>query len=423
VTRRRLGWASALLVAAGVVAVTAGVSHRVDPAGSEREAPLYYVDPMHPAYTSAQPGTAPDCGMQLVPVYARDTKSNDEVQHGDGLRQGYGARAVHVNAEQRRLIGLEIAVAETTAGVSNVRLPARVVADESRLYKVNVGIAGFVRDLSTVTAGSLVTAGQWLATFSAPEARTAIQGYLIAVDAAERARRGGDGDAQLELATAGVAQAEDRLLNLGMSPRQIAEVRRTRIVPPDIEVAAPGSGIVLTRNVSLGERFDRGAELYRIADLRRVWIVADLFGIAAEHVRAGAAAQIDLPNQTGSIHAAVSTTVLPEFDPATQSHKLRFEANNPDLVLRPGMLVDVVVPIEVPAALTVPVDAVIDAGPHTRVVVEQREGVFVARDVVTGWRFGDRVAIVKGLEPGARVAVGGAFLLDAESRLQHARGR
>jgi Cu(I)/Ag(I) efflux system membrane fusion protein len=394
-----------------VIAVTAVVSGGADRDPGQRRVPLYYVDPMHPAYSSAKPGTAPDCGMELVPVYSRD----------DRLRQDTGGEAVHVTAEQRRLIGATTEAAEVATGQREIRLSARVVADESGVYKVKVGIAGFARELSDVTTGSHVRAGQWLATFSAPEARSVIQSYLIAVDAAERARRAGDGEAQLDLATAGIGQAEDRLLNLGMSPRQIAEVRRTRIVPPEIEVAAPGAGIVLARNVSLGERLDRGAELYRIADLRHVWVVAELFGLAAEHVQPGTAAQILVPHHSELIRAVVSTAVLPDFDPATQAHKVRLEADNRDFVLRPGMLVDVVLPIDLPPAVTVPVDALIDAGLRTRVVVEERDGVFMPREVVTGWRFGGRVAIVKGLEPGTRVAVGGAFLIDAESRLQHTR--
>ena len=408
----RIVLAATVLVGAGVVAIMSGVARAGDGAHDGRVTPLYYVDPMHPSYTSPQPGTAPDCGMQLVPVYSRDGETAEDEPAGK----------VHATAEQQRLIGATFATAILETEQRELRLPARVTADESRVYTINTGINGFIRELADVTTGTHVVAGQWLATFSAPDARAAIQGYLISVDTAERARRTEDGESQLELATASIRQAEDRLLNLGMSPRQVSEVRRTRIVPADIEVAAPRDGVILSRTVSLGERLDRGAALFRMADLRRVWVVAELFGVAAEYVRVGAAADIVMPNRAGALTGTV-TTILPEFDPATQSLKVRLEADNPADALRPGMLVDVMLPIALPPAVTVPADAILDDGSGTRVIVEAPRGVFMPRNVVTGWRFEGRVAIVEGLEPGERVVLGGAFLLDAESRLQGTRER
>jgi multidrug efflux pump subunit AcrA (membrane-fusion protein) len=83
------------------------------------------------------------------------------------------------------------------------------------------------------------------------------------------------------------------------------------------------------------------------------------------------------------------------------------------------MLVDVHLPIALPPAIAVPIDAVLDAGLNKRVYVERADGAFEPRDVETGWRFGDRVEIVRGLADGDRVVVSGTFLLDSESRMRH----
>jgi len=66
----------------------------------------------------------------------------------------------------------------------------------------------------------------------------------------------------------------------------------------------------------------------------------------------------------------------------------------------------------------VPVDAVVDTGLTKRVFVERADGTFEPRAVETGWRFGDRVEIVRGLAPGDRIVVSGSFLLDSESRMR-----
>ena len=388
---------------------------------------LYYVDPMHPAYKSDKPGIAPDCGMQLEPIYAdggssvaagADLKVGPS-KDGTGGPSDSAPGAVNISPEQQQLIGVRVSPVEKSSLTERLRLYGRVAPDETRLYTINVGIDGFIRQISDVTTGSHVRKHEWLATFSAPEARGAIQGYLVTLDVLERTKKGAEGPTPVDLASAGVQQAIDRLLTLGMSSVQIEEIARTRQVPANIKITAPEDGVVLARSISIGQKFERGDELYRIADLRRVWILADVFGREAEYVRPGMVAHVSVAGRPHTFRARVSGEVLPQFDAASQSVKVRLEADNPGYVLRPDMSVDVELQIPFPPTITVPVDAVIDSGVQRTVFVERAAGVFEPREVETGWRFGDRVEIVKGLAEGDRIVVAGTFLLDSESRIRH----
>ena len=112
------------------------------------------------------------------------------------------------------------------------------------------------------------------------------------------------------------------------------------------------------------------------------------------------------------------STVLPQFDPATRTLKVRLEADNPGYVLRPDMFVDVELPVTFPPAIVVPAAAVLDLGMRKTVFVARGDGFFEPRQVETGWRFGNRVEIVKGLDPGERIVVSGNFLIDSESRME-----
>jgi Cu(I)/Ag(I) efflux system membrane fusion protein len=362
---------------------------------------LYYVDPMHPTYTSDTPGTAPDCGMALEPVYET-------------------GQVVRVRSDMQRLVGVRAQPVEKVSRKENLRLYGRVVPDETRLYRVNAGIDGYIREISSVTTGSQVDNGEWLATLAAPDARTPIQSYLVALDAMERgALRPADVPGPID---AGLEQARDRLLTLGMSRVQIDEIRRTRVVPSAIRITAPAAGFVIARNLTAGEKIASGEELFRIADLRRIWILADVLGPDAEYVRPGLIADVSVPGRGITIRARVSGAVPPQFDAASQSARVRLEADNPGSALRPEMLVDVHLPIALAPAIAVPVDAVLDAGLKKRVFVERADGAFEPREVDTGWRFGDRVEIVRGLAAGDRVVVSGTFLLDSESRMRHTAG-
>ena len=323
-----------------------------------------------------------------------------------------------MDPEQQQLVGVRVMPVEKTAAAGQLRLYGRVVPDETRLYRVDVGINGFIRDVSTVTTGTHVRKNQWLASFSAPEARSPVQGYLAAVDVLERTRKDTAGTVSVQAATSALQLMADRLQTIGVSSMQIDEISRTREVPSNIKVVAPADGFVVVRTISAGQKVDRGAELFRIADLSRVWILADVFGPEAAYVGPGAVARVSIPNRATSVTAMVGGSVLPQFDSLTQSAKLRLEADNRGYLLRPDMFVDVDLSVALPPAIAVPADAIVDSGLKRTVFVEQRAGVFEPREVETGWRLGGRVQIVKGLSAGERVVVAGAFVVDAERRIR-----
>jgi len=110
----------------------------------------------------------------------------------------------------------------------------------------------------------------------------------------------------------------------------------------------------------------------------------------------------------------------PTFDEATLTLKVRLEAANPDAALKPGMFVDVELPIDLPAAVTVPADAIVDSGLRKTVFVDRGNGNFEPRLVETGWRMDGDVEVTKGLMPGERIVIAGTFLIDSESRMKAA---
>ena len=211
--------------------------------------------------------------------------------------------------------------------------------------------------------------------------------------------------------------AEDNLSFLGVSETQMKEIARTRKTAPNIELRSPVAGLVLARNAFTGLRFDRGTELFRLAELDHVWILADVFENEGQDFRPGSVARVMLRGENKSFEAKVSDA-LPQFDPAARTLKVRLEADNPGLLLRPDMFVDVELTVTSAPTITVPADAVLDSGLRKTVFIERTNGVFEPRTVQTGWRSGERVEIAGGLTAGERIVVAGNFLLDSESRMK-----
>jgi Cu(I)/Ag(I) efflux system membrane fusion protein len=217
-------------------------------------------------------------------------------------------------------------------------------------------------------------------------------GYLAASERVPGST-GGDGSRTVPFPGAvskqGVSSLQgytDRLRNLGMSATQIKSISDNRQLPQSIDIVAPADGFILARNVSPGQHFEHDMEFYRIADLSRVWVIAEVYQQEAPYLRPGGRAQITL-REGGRQFAAVVTDSLPQSEAGGGTVKLRLEVDNPHFLLRPEMLVDVEFPVR-------------------------------PREVETGWRFGDRVEIRHGVQPGERVVVAATFLVDSESRLK-----
>ncbi len=207
------------------------------------------------------------------------------------------------------------------------------------------------------------------------------------------------------------------LLNLGVAASQLEDLGRTGRYVNYVELRSPVTGLVLSRDISPQQKVDRGTECFKIADLRRVWILADVFQAEGPYIKSGMKARINLPQQREVFDATVSD-VPPVFDAATRTLKVRLELDNPEYVLRPDMYVDVEFLITLPPSITVPVDAVLDSGRRKTVFVAHENGFFEPRSVMTGWRFGDKVEILEGLMPEELIVISGNFLIDSESRMK-----
>jgi len=404
-----------------ILSYVAGRQHPARHATSSASAPrvLYWVDPMHPAYKSDHPGIAPDCGMQLEPVYAEDTGNAPRPVSLAQLPSG----AVSIDGTTQRLLGIRVATVERVGARRVIRALGHVVPEETRVYRINSGTEGFIRETYNDSVGVQVKKNQKLAIFYGPDSLSVASGFLAATERVPGAA-GKEGNRTLPfpgaLSKQGVSSIQgytNRLRNLGMSDVQMNEMAASGKIPESIDVVAPTDGFILARNITPGQHFDRSTEFYRIADLSKVWILTDILDSEAQSFYPGAHARVTLPGQGKTLAARVSD-VLPEIDPATQTLKLRLEADNPGFALRPEMYVDVELPVARRAGLTVPQDAVLDSGREQRVYVESRGGVFEPRPVRTGWHAGDRVEIVQGLAEGERVVAAGTFLVDSESRLK-----
>jgi len=408
-----------IALAAGIFLAGFLANRQSDPAISAASGvqELRYSCPMHPQYTSDRSGTCPVCGMSLVA--APPGSQVEAPSTGGPAVQG----TVQVGIDRQQLAGVRTDEVRQATASQSIRVPGRVAVDDTRLYRISAAAEGWIRELGNNPPGTFVKKNQVLGSYYAPNTLAAQQTLLFATgpsdlfgtDTAELARKESAAGRQRPIVSYGLQTAVDALRSLGMNDLQIQEVRERQQPDYQIRIYSPVSGFVISRNISPKERFDKGAEMYRIGDIARVWVMADIFEKDREFVKPGATAMI---RYQGREFQARLSDALPQLDPQTRTLKTRFELDNPGNILLPDMFVDVELEVGRPAAITVPSDAVIDSGLRKTVYVDRGNGVFEPRLVETGWRLGDRVQIMSGLEPGERIVVSGNFLIDSESRMR-----
>ncbi len=379
---------------------------------------LYYVDPMHPAYKSDRPGIAPDCGMNLEPVYA-DGKPADSVpakNDAGELPEG----TIQISPEKQQLIGVRYGAAEYTSSEESIRAVGKVAVDETRVVRVHPKVEGWIERVAVDFMGAEVHQGQPLLTLYSPEMLASQQEYLLALKARD-VMRGGGAIAGAVANSETLIEASRRRLELwDFSKAQLEEVERTGKALRSITVYAPASGFVTARNSFPNQRVTMDTELYTIADLSRVWVMAEVFEGDVAKLRVGQTATVRLPVAGAGAVAVRVNNIQPQVDAQTRTVKVRLEAANAGMKLRPDMFVDVVFALGSPRRLTVPADAVLDSGQKQVVFVDRGNGNLEPRQVRIGERVGDRIVILSGLTTEERIVTAANFLIDSESQLKAA---
>jgi len=367
---------------------------------------LYWTDPMTPGYRSDKPGKSPFMDMDLVPVYADD----------DGVE---GSSTIRISQEKQQAIGVRVGKAEMRDLTKTIRTVGRVTFDETLQAQVHAKFEGYVERLDVDYTGKAVRRGQPLLSIYSPELLATQEEYLIAV----RARRQLQKSTNPEVARGGVdlyESARQRLLLWDISPREIAELERTRKPRKALTLYSPVDGVVLSKNAVQGGRVMPADTLFEIAGIRRVWVLADVYESEMPFVALGQTARMSLSYLPGRTWTGKVSFIAPVLDEKTRTVKVRVQFENADGSLKPEMYADVVLERPLGRVVTVPDGAVLSTGTRSLVFVAKGDGRFEPRAVIPGARVDGVSEIREGIRAGEEVVTQANFLIDSESRLKAA---
>ena len=317
---------------------------------------------------------------------------------------------VHLSVEQARAIGVTFTVVARGPLARTVRTVGEVVPAEPNLAEVTAKIDGFVEQLFVDATGMPVRRGQPLLTLYSPML-VAAQEELLAAKRLDAAAHSGDTESLLEA-------SRRRLSYWDISAEQIERLERTGEVTKTLTLTAPVNGVVLEKMVVAGQAVTSGMKLYRIADLRTVWIEGAVFEQDLAFVRVGAPARADLAAYPGRPVDGRVSFVSPTVDAQSRTARVRVAFPNPGGRLKPGMYATLFFEALIGTdVLQVPAEAVVQTGERNLVFVVGDSGALAPREIVLGARAGQRFQVLSGLVGGERIVASANFLVDAESRL------
>jgi len=305
---------------------------------------LYYRNPMDPSVTSPVPMKDP-MGMDYVPVYEESAKS------GKGARSEASA-GVYISPEKQQLIGVKKETVQTRPLVYEIRSVGKVAYD--------------------------------------PELYIAQEEYLQLVKTARLTKNSVLPEIAEQTASL-MKSGEQRLLLLGMSPTQIAE---------------------------LAKRASAEENLFLSANSSSVWIYITVYEQEMALIKEGTLVEVEAAAFPGEIFKGKVAGMTPVLDAATRAVQVRAEVQNPDNKLKPRMFVNAKMMIDLGEKLAVPEAAVLDTGVRKIVYVNRDDGTMEPRVVRLGQKAQGYFEVLAGLEEGEMVVTSGNFLVDSESKLK-----
>lgn len=369
--------AAFLIILPAVVLTSCSKNHQPGEAASTPKA-VRYNCPMHQSYVSDKPGSCPICGMDLVPMEEKKTKTmyrstmnpkevSDkpgkdsmgmemevfEVRGGTGAKKVEGLGTVTITPEKQKMLGVQSQAVIRKNIAKTIRTVGRIAHDPDLFY--------------------------------------AEQEYITSLKTYETAKNLPQGQA-LDNAKSMVDASKYKLRMIGIGESQIEEIAKQD---------APDNSLLLPEG-----------------DEKKIWVYASIYEDDLEFVKPGQNVAITVPTSKSQKFYGTIVSLEPVIDPATRSVRARIAAVNPYGMIEHRTYLDIEISVQLGNKLVVPANAVLDTGTRQVVFVDKGEGTLEPKEVKLGLKNDDYYIVKSGLAEGDKVVTNANFLIDSESQLK-----
>jgi cobalt-zinc-cadmium efflux system membrane fusion protein len=315
-----------------------------------------------------------------------------------------------------------------------LRVAGQIDFDEQALTRIGASVTGRVTQIHA-TLGQIVDKGDTLALINSSELSGAQLAYLKArsekelhrrnmeraktlfeadvISAAEFQRR----ENEYEIAAAETRAAQDQLRVLGVNPKSIERLGSTGTIDSVASVMATIKGVVVERKIAAGQVVQPSDVLFAVADLSRVWAVAQVPEQQVGQVKVGQSVSIEVPALGHEKLEGKLIYVGQTVNPETRTVLVRTALDNKNGRLKPSMLASMLIESTPVKRLVVPSTAVVRQDDTDHVFVEVSEKHFRLIPVKLAAEHNGHRVVIEGLQHGMRIVSEGAFHLNNHRNL------
>ncbi|MBS0588905.1 MAG: efflux RND transporter periplasmic adaptor subunit [Proteobacteria bacterium] len=315
-----------------------------------------------------------------------------------------------------------------------LEVPSQIAVNEhGLLFHVSTYLTGRIIDIHA-RLGDRVEAGAALAHISSPELTQAQLSYLsassqakLAEKAAERARNllGADviapaemerRESEFQIARAELEAARDHLRLLGVGSGMLKDLARQSHILPSIAIRASRGGIIIERNITVGQVVQPSDQLFKVADLSSVWVVGAVPEQVARNVKTGQHVEVRVPALGNISFDGLIVFVADMVNPLTRTVKVKTEVDNPEGKLKPSMLATMHINDNPHKSLVVPEKAVVREASRDYVFLVQGDNRFQRMPVELGPEVANMRPVLKGITIEQKIVVDDVLKLNNERK-------
>ncbi|MCF6777213.1 efflux RND transporter periplasmic adaptor subunit [Thiotrichales bacterium 19X7-9] len=363
--------------------------------------PLYWVAPMDPNYKRDKPGKSP-MGMDLVPVYKEDHKSN----------------GVYIAPNIIHNIGVKIEPVAYHNLTKTINTLGIVKENDNNIEHIHTYEDGWIRQLNINEIGAYVNKGELIAKIYSPKLIEAEQELVLAIKEQATSNQLSKNNPYIDQ-TNYVDSAISKLESLGISQQQIQRIIKNKKADTLVDIYAPISGVISELDAKEGMYITPDKNLMTIVNLNTVWLSIEIFPSQISEVKIGDKVigkvnGIENMNFSGKIDF-----ISPTIDPTTRTFSARATLVNNEKLLKPNLYMDVTIESKmIKHSLAVPKSAVIRLKNIDYVIVADKNNNFSAQEIKIGLTTNDYYQILAGLQSGDAIVTSAQFLIDSESDIQ-----
>ena len=351
---------------------------------------------MHPQIRMDRPGQCPICGMDLIPLQNSNAEIDDQ--------------AIEISESAMKLAEVQTSIVNIGDALKEVFLYGKIQPDEKLLQSQTAHIPGRIEKLNINVTGEMVKKGQLIAQIYSPELITAQKELIEAITLSHK---------YPEVLEA----AREKLRNWKLSDLQIKNLETSASITSTFDIFSNTSGIVSSRKVNEGDYISKGAVLFDVMDLSKVWAVFDAYESDLPWISLGQKIEFTTQAVPGKSFNGKISFIDPVINPVTRIARIRLEINNTGLQLKPDLFINGILKSDkqnTGQKLIIPQSAVLWTGPRS-VVYVKIPGVenpsFKMREITLGAAMKDSYIVLDGLKSGEEIVTNGTFSVDAAAQL------